>query len=100
MAETIVKIRELTKIYEQVVRGPLSQVGAYFAANQPRGEFVLVVGGYFSAAGESLWPETRLRAEIQNELTSGRQVSELAADLARKSGWTRREIYKMALEKN
>ena len=76
------------------------QVGAHFAANEPRGEFVLVVGGYIPEAGEALWPETRLRAEILNELNSGRQATELAADLARRSGWTRRKIYKMVLEKN
>ena len=92
--------RELTKLYEQVVRGPLSQVAEYFGANEPRGEFVLVVGGYIPQAGEGLWDETRLRSEIKVQLGTGRQVTELAADLARQSGWSRRDIYKMALEKN
>ena len=89
--------RELTKIYEQVVRGALSQVSAHFSLNEPRGEFVLVVGGYVPQA-DAQWTETRLRAEIQHELESGRQAKELASDLARKSGWMRREIYKMAQE--
>ena len=91
--------RELTKLYEQVVRGPISQVSAYFSENEPRGEFVLVLSGQTRSVDDAQWTEDRIRAEILNELKAGRQAKELAADLARKSGWTRRDIYKMALEK-
>lgn len=37
--------RELTKIYEEVRRGPFSEHLRHFAATPPRGEFVLVVAG-------------------------------------------------------
>jgi len=37
--------RELTKVYEEVVRGTLSSVIEKFVINQPRGEFVVVLGG-------------------------------------------------------
>lgn len=37
--------RELTKKFEQVVRGRLSEVAEYFEKNSPRGEFVIVVHG-------------------------------------------------------
>ncbi len=37
--------RELTKVYEQFVRGHISQVWTHFTENEPRGEFVLVVSG-------------------------------------------------------
>lgn len=36
--------RELTKIYEEVVRGSISEVKSHFTAKQPKGEFTLVVG--------------------------------------------------------
>jgi 16S rRNA (cytidine1402-2'-O)-methyltransferase len=38
-------IRELTKKFEQVVRGRLSEAAEYFEKNPPKGEFVIVVHG-------------------------------------------------------
>jgi len=37
--------RELTKIYEETVRGTLEEVITYFTTNIVKGEFVIVVGG-------------------------------------------------------
>lgn len=37
--------RELSKLHEQTVRGTLAEVIAHFEQNEPRGEFVIVVGG-------------------------------------------------------
>ncbi len=37
--------RELTKKFEQTVRGTLDEVAQYFRDNEPRGEFVIVVEG-------------------------------------------------------
>lgn len=37
--------RELTKLHEDTVRTTLAQAAAYYAANEPRGEYVLVVAG-------------------------------------------------------
>jgi 16S rRNA (cytidine1402-2'-O)-methyltransferase len=37
--------RELTKVYEEVRRGPLSEHIAHFSKNAPRGEFVLIIAG-------------------------------------------------------
>ena len=36
--------REISKMHEQVVRGTISEAIAYFTANEPRGEFVIVFG--------------------------------------------------------
>ena len=38
--------REISKIPEESVRGTLSEVRDHFQKNEPRGEFVIVVGGY------------------------------------------------------
>lgn len=38
-------VREISKIHEECVRGTLSELVAHFTANEPRGEFVLLVGG-------------------------------------------------------
>ena len=37
--------RELTKLHEETVRTTLAQAASYYAANEPRGEYVLVVAG-------------------------------------------------------
>ncbi len=36
---------ELTKMFESMRRGRLSELIAYFAENEPRGEYVVVIGG-------------------------------------------------------
>lgn len=38
-------IREISKLHEETVRGTLAELVAHFTANEPRGEFVLLVGG-------------------------------------------------------
>ena len=37
--------RELTKKFEQTVRGTVAEVAAYFREHTPKGEFVIVLGG-------------------------------------------------------
>lgn len=84
--------RELTKVYEQFVRGRISQVKAHFAENEPRGEFVLVVGGHKAQAREP-WTETKLLDVIQSSISTTKSAKELAAALAEQSGWNKRDVY-------
>ena len=37
--------REISKMFEQTVRGSLSELSVYFEKNEPRGEFVIIVSG-------------------------------------------------------
>ena len=39
-------VKELTKIHESVFRTTLKEANDFYAQNQPKGEFVLVVEGY------------------------------------------------------
>lgn len=43
--------REISKIHEESVRGTLAEVEAHFKEAEPRGEFVIVVGGKPGAEG-------------------------------------------------
>ncbi len=88
----IAAARELTKVYEQIVRGSISQVRAHFAGNEPRGEFVLVVGGQQVGQGEP-WSEQDLIEAIQSALKSKQPAKALAAELSEHSGWNKRDIY-------
>jgi 16S rRNA (cytidine1402-2'-O)-methyltransferase len=44
-ARAVAAARELTKRFEEIVRGPAGEVRAHFERTPPRGEFVLVVAG-------------------------------------------------------
>ncbi|MFA7104317.1 MAG: 16S rRNA (cytidine(1402)-2'-O)-methyltransferase, partial [Dysgonamonadaceae bacterium] len=37
--------REISKIYEETVRGTLSELVTHFTENEPKGEFVVIVSG-------------------------------------------------------
>jgi 16S rRNA (cytidine1402-2'-O)-methyltransferase len=37
--------REISKVHEDTVRGTLAELVAHFSENQPKGEFVIIVGG-------------------------------------------------------
>lgn len=38
--------REISKIYEETVRGTLAELTEHFTKNQPKGEFVIIVAGF------------------------------------------------------
>jgi len=88
--------RELTKRFEEIVRGPLSEVRRRFASGEPAlGEVVVLVAG---AGEEEKPPASTLDDDIRNALASGQRVSELATEIATRTGVPRRIIYRRALE--
>ncbi len=86
--------RELTKLHEEIFRGAVSSVRAHFTAQEPRGEFVLVVEGKKTVDGER-WTDKQLMTAIHKGLEEGEPPSQLAGRLAEESGWKRREVYKL-----
>jgi len=56
-------VREITKKFEQTVRGTLDEAAEYFRNNPPRGEFVIVVAGKSAKRMPDSEP-----AEPQNEI--------------------------------
>jgi 16S rRNA (cytidine1402-2'-O)-methyltransferase len=88
--------RELTKIHEEFLRGTLSSVLAHYQAEEPRGEYTLVVGG---APAEQLeWNEERLNAELKAGLQAGETSKDLVERLTSASGWRKKEIYRRLLD--
>ena len=43
-------VREITKKFEETVRGTVAEVIEHFKAHEPKGEFVIVVAGYNAKA--------------------------------------------------
>lgn len=89
--------RELTKIHEEVIRGTIHQGREYFEQNEPRGEFTLVVGGN-SGQLSGPWSEEQLLEALRAGLLSGQPQSRLAGEVAEKSGWGRRDVYRKISE--
>ena len=89
--------RELTKLHEEIWRGTIRGAAEYF--KDPRGEFVLVLDGEKNAQN-SRWTEDELRGAIRAELDSGETPSALAAKLADRSGWPRRDIYALTIRQD
>ncbi len=85
--------RELTKVHEEFVRGPLTELADKYAAEPPRGEVVLVVEG---RTGVERWAEAEMRAALTAGLSRGERLKTLSAELARASGWPSTEVYRLA----
>ena len=90
--------RELTKIYEQIVRGTISQVITHFTENEARGEFVLIFSGSAERSGNEKWTEAELVTAVNDRANAALSAKDLAVELSGKSGWSRRDVYKVILE--
>jgi len=79
-----------------VWRSTVKEAVAHFAANPPRGQCALVIGG---ATEERRWPEARVRSELARLLAEGLSRKAAARQVARVSGWRQREVYRLAEER-
>jgi 16S rRNA (cytidine1402-2'-O)-methyltransferase len=85
--------RELTKIHEEIRRGPASAVLAHYLAHEPRGEVCLVIGSAPDQASESPWDKVRVLAALRSRLEAGENRSQAVKAVAAESGWDRRVVY-------
>jgi 16S rRNA (cytidine1402-2'-O)-methyltransferase len=92
---TVVVAREISKIHEEFMRGHVSEIIARVANRDTRGEIVIVVHGSTGAAAAS---EALLTEEIRKLHASGARVKEIAELLGEKYAFSKRQIYRAALE--
>ena len=87
--------RELTKLFEEVRRGPLSELAQHYALHPDvKGEIVLVIG----PPGESEAPAAERLDEALRSAMAGASVKDAAAEVAARYGLRRRDVYARALE--
>lgn len=85
--------RELTKTYEEVVRGTLADLLAR-AEEGVKGEIVVVVAGEPAVVPA---PED-LVARVQARVAAGERMTEAVAEVAKETGARRRSLYEAVLE--
>jgi 16S rRNA (cytidine1402-2'-O)-methyltransferase len=86
--------REVTKIHEEFLRGPVSALVREIGSGEVRGEVTLIISG---SAGEYRVNEDLLKAEIRELKGQGWRVKEIAEVLGEKFGYSKKDIYRLAL---
>lgn len=84
--------RELTKIHEEVVRGPAAELADRYAGEEPRGEIVLVVGPAPRAAAGDVAPAA-LEA-VRRLVAAGARPREAAGVVADLTGAAKNALYR------
>lgn len=91
--------RELTKIYEEVLRMNISEAIAYYSDKNPKGEYVLVVEG-----AEKQKPMGKLSLEqavglVQKLIDSGEKPSDACKKIAKDTDFSKSELYSAIVNK-
>ena len=92
----IVMLREITKVYEDIKRGPISSVLEHLTPDRTKGEFTLVVAG---KGGKQAQPMSRkVLSRIEDLLADkNRSVKDIAELVSNEEGIAYRQIYKECL---
>ncbi|MEL7197114.1 MAG: 16S rRNA (cytidine(1402)-2'-O)-methyltransferase [Pseudomonadota bacterium] len=91
-ARQVAVARELTKLHEECLTGPASQLAAHYTEHPPKGEIVLMVGP--PVKGEIDHDPDALLREALVDLSP----SKAAAQVAKTTGIDRKQLYARAVE--
>ncbi|MCY6354775.1 16S rRNA (cytidine(1402)-2'-O)-methyltransferase [Clostridium sp. ZS2-4] len=94
--------RELTKLYEEIIRLPLEDAIKYYNENQPRGEYVLVVEGKseeeIKREEEKEWENLTIEEHIKKYMNEGLVKKEAIKKTAKDRGMAKSEVYKYSMD--
>jgi 16S rRNA (cytidine1402-2'-O)-methyltransferase len=83
--------RELTKLFEQVVRGTLGEIDV----GEPRGEYVVVLAG--RPAETTIVDDDQIRDALRGELVAGSSKKDAVAAVSKRLGAPRKTVYALAV---
>ena len=93
--------KELTKRHETVYRSDINGAVDYYNANEPRGEYVLVIAGLnredIIRDKQDAWKEMPLEEHLKHYESQGIERREAIKLVAKDRGVPKREIYNMTL---
>ena len=90
----IVIAREVSKVYEEFLRGTVSEVIRQLAGRDVKGEVTVVVHG---STSEARVTEEQLRSDIQRLIGEGVGVKEISQLFGERYGLSKREVYRLTL---
>jgi 16S rRNA (cytidine1402-2'-O)-methyltransferase len=90
--------RELTKKFEEVWRGKVSEAQNHFTTVAPRGEFTLVIDGALVGKVETIWDEAQGRMALTERRAIGENARTAVKAVTEICGWPRREVYRLWTE--
>lgn len=90
-------VREITKRFEETVRGTTVSVRDHFNANAPRGEFVLILGGAVETETSAEDTLAQGLALAKRLIQDGASTNQAAKEAAQATGLSKRTIYQALL---
>ncbi len=91
--------RELTKIHEEIYRTTLAQAVEHYKAEEPRGEFVLVIEG-MAEQSESIDSIESALEQVGKLAESGMRPADACREIAKVSSFSKGELYSAYLERS
>ena len=91
-ARSAVVAREMTKQFEEIKRGTVSELRAYYEDKPPRGEIVLVI----AAAAQQTPADDVVRSRVTALRAAGLSARDTAAQVAAELGVSKRVAYRLA----
>ena len=88
--------RELTKLNEEVMRTTVAKAVEYYGANEPRGEYVLVIGGTEDSVDAESFPDDPAAHVAMHEALGLSHMDAIKA-AAKDRGMPKGEFYKLLL---
>lgn len=88
--------RELTKLHEETIRTTLKKAAEKYAAEEPRGEFVLVVEGASEEASGTVDMDEALR-QVSQRRSQGASLKDAVKQVALVTGISKNELYDAAI---
>ncbi len=85
--------RELTKKFEETRRGTVSELIKSVKDTLPRGEIVLILG---PSNSPDRWDEAKVKARLKDDLKA-LGVKRASLEISQQSGWSKRDVYQLAL---
>ena len=89
--------RELTKLHEEVIRTTLSGARALYTAQEPRGEYVLIVAGAAPETQETP-TEEQLLALVREQMAQGLSRKDAVKAVSKQTGCAKNALYDAALK--
>jgi len=94
--------RELTKLYEEIIRLDLEEAIEYYKNNTPRGEYVLVIEGKSKEAIDkeerAKWDSLTIEEHIQKFMNEGLNKKDAMKKVAKDRNMPKSEVYKHSLK--